>query len=296
MASKLLRDEGMCSNSQVSSPAPHSPTSPADSRPSWFHALSRLVLRLGLGRSTALMTLVVCVLAVLIAQIVITVLGRGDRFVAAASASLCSLLLTPVMGAFVLRLVFELEQTRQQLVVQATHDDLTGIYNRRHFMALVQREWERARRYKTDAAMLLLDADHFKGVNDMHGQLCGDELLRAIARAAAGSLRQADVLARFGGEELIMFLPHTDSLGALDVAERIREKVQALSVLWRGLPVGTTVSIGVAPLRPELPTLDWMIHEADTALYAAKAAGRNCVRTLPFEATRSGGVFPVDSQ
>jgi len=296
MASQLPEDQGMCSNSQVNSAAPSSTPSSADSQPNWFRGLSRLVLRLGLVRSTALMTLVVCVLAVLIVQIVITVLGRGDRLIAAASASLCSLLLTPVVGAFVLRLVFELEQTRQQLKVQATHDDLTGIYNRRHFMAVVQREWERARRYKTDAAMLLLDADHFKRVNDTHGHLCGDELLRAIAHAAAGSLRQADVLARFGGEELIVFLPHTDSLGALDVAERIREQVQALSVPWRGVQVGTTVSIGMAPLRAELPTLDWMIHEADTALYAAKAAGRNCVRTLPFEATRSGGVFPVDSQ
>jgi len=254
------------------------------------------VLRLGIGRATALMTLVVTVLAVLIAQAVISVLGRGDRFIAAASATLCSLLLTPVVGAFVLRLVFELEQTRKKLTVLATHDDLTGTYNRRHFMSVVQREWDRARRYKTDAALLLIDADHFKHVNDRHGHLCGDELLREIATACAKSLRQADVLARFGGEELIVFLPHTDSLGALDVAERMREQVQALRLDWHGASVGTTVSIGVAPLRSELPTLDWMIHEADTALYAAKGAGRNCVRTLPFEPSRSGGVFPVDSK
>jgi diguanylate cyclase (GGDEF)-like protein len=70
--------------------------------------------------------------------------------------------------------------------------------------------------------------------------------------------------------------------------------VQALSIEWNGRKVSTTVSIGVAPMRNELPSLDWMIHEADTALYAAKADGRNCVRTLPFEASRSGGAFPVN--
>ncbi len=264
----------------------------------WFRWLSRLVLRLGIVRATLALTLGVALLAVLIAQAVILVAGRGDPFIAAFSATLCSLLLTPPIGAFVLRLVFELDRTRQRLTVLATHDDLTGVHNRRHFMDVVQREWDRARRYATPAALLLIDADHFKRVNDSHGHLCGDELLRCIARIVAQQLRQADVLARFGGEELIVFLPHTDPLGALDVAERIREKVQALAVPWQASTVGTTVSIGVAPLRAELPSLDWMIHEADTALYAAKSDGRNCVRTLPFEASRSGsgGAYPVSSR
>jgi len=195
-----------------------------------------------------------------------------------------------------LRLVAELDGTRQRLAVLATHDELTGVHNRRHFMDLVQREWDRARRYNTQAALMLIDADHFKRVNDSHGHRCGDELLRCIARTVGHQLRQADALARFGGEELIVFLPHTDPLGALDVAERIREKVQALSLPWQAANVGTTVSIGVAPLRAELPTLDWMIHEAETALLAAKGDGRNCVRTLPFEASRSGGAYPVNSR
>jgi len=269
---------------------------PPASSPTWFRWLSRMVLRLGLRRATAVITVIVALSSVLISQGVITVLGRGDRALAVMSATLCSVVLTPLIGAFVLRLVFELERTRQQLTVLATHDDLTGVHNRRHFMAVVQREWDRARRYNTQAALLLIDADHFKRVNDAHGHLCGDELLRAIARVTGEQLRQADVLARFGGEELIVFLPHTDPLGALDVAERIRERVQDLSVPWRNATVGTTVSVGVAPLRAELPSLDWMIHEADTALYAAKSDGRNCVRTLPFEASRSGGAFPVSSR
>ena len=261
--------------------------------PAWFSRLSALMLRLGLRRAVLAMTGVVCVLAVLIAQAVIAVMGRGDPMVALLCAAACSLLLTPPIGAFMLHLVFELERTRQRLIVLATHDDLTGVHNRRHFMDVVQREWDRARRYETPAALLLIDADHFKRVNDKHGHLCGDELLRCIAHTVAQQLRQADVLARFGGAELVVFLPHTDPLGALDVAERIREQVQALVINWHGSAVHTTVSVGVAPLRGELPTLDWMIHEADTALYAAKADGRNCVRTLPFESRRSGDAFTV---
>ena len=296
------RGERLWSNSQVlaepSAPTPANLATPAPSEtpPATSRGLSPFVLRLGPWRATALLTALVAVLAVLIAELVISVLGRGDRWVAATSASLCSLVLTPLIGGFIVKLVFELEGARRQLTVLATHDDLTGVHNRRHFMTVVQREWLRARRYNLAAAVLLIDADHFKRINDTHGHLCGDELLRQIAHATGESLRQADVLARFGGEELIVYLPHTDSLGALDVAERIRARVQALNVAWQGALVGTTVSIGVAPLRAELPSLDWMIHEADTALYAAKADGRNCVRTLPFEPSRNGDAYSVNSR
>ena len=264
--------------------------------PGLFRWASRGVLRLGLWRSTALLTVGVWIVAVVLAQAMVSLLGEGNRFVAVVSASTLALLLTPPLGAMLLRLVFQLELARQRVGVLATHDELTGVPNRRHFMTIAQREWERSRRYGNDAALLLIDADHFKRVNDQHGHLCGDELLRRIALAAAASLRQPDVLARFGGEELAVFLPQTDPLGALDVAERIRVQVQALRVPWQGLEVGTTVSIGVAPLRQELPTLDWMIHEADTALGAAKADGRNCVRTLPFQPKRSGEAYPVNSR
>jgi diguanylate cyclase (GGDEF)-like protein len=268
----------------------------AGSEPAWFLTLSRLVVRLGPARATLAMTLVVTLASVVLAEAVLLAIGRGDRLAAALAATVCAVLITPVVGWLVLRLAFELDRARQRLAVLATHDDLTGVHNRRHFMEVVQREWDRARRYDTPAALLLIDADHFKRINDSHGHLCGDELLRCIAHTVGQQLRQADVLARFGGEELIVFLPHTDPLGALDVAERIREKVQSLAVPWQAGSVSTTVSVGVAPLRAELPSLDWMIHEADTALYAAKADGRNCVRTLPFEASRSGGAYQLNSR
>ena len=264
--------------------------------PRWLQRLTRVVLRHGLVRATVVFTLAVTLLSVGGSQLVISLLGHGNRSIAAVTAAVCCLLVAPLMGSVVLRLVFALERARQKLAVLATQDELTEINNRRHFMTLVQREWARAHRYSTDAALLLIDVDHFKRVNDAHGHLCGDELLRRIAHGIAESLRQPAVLARFGGEEFVVFLPQTDPLGALDVAERIREGVQALQLPWHGVTVGVTVSIGVAPLRPDLLSLDWSLHEADTALYAAKAAGRNCVRTVPIAANSSGDTHPVSSR
>ncbi|HKX44014.1 MAG TPA: GGDEF domain-containing protein [Burkholderiaceae bacterium] len=247
-----------------------------------FRRVSHIVLRLGRSRSLLALTAVTVLASVALAELVITVLGRGDRVIAAASATLASLVLTPLLGSLMLRLVFDLEAARQQLAELAIRDELTGISNRRHFMATIQREWDLARRHASIGTLLLIDADGFKGINDTHGHLCGDELLRVVAKVIGGSLRHVDLLARFGGEEFIVFLPHTDNFGALDVAERIRSRVQATQITWQGRQIAMTVSIGVAPIRRELPSLDWMIHEADTALYAAKTAGRNCVRTLEF--------------
>jgi diguanylate cyclase len=117
-----------------------------------------------------------------------------------------------------------------------------------------------------------------------------------MAQAVARTLRQADLFGRFGGEEFIAFLPHTDTLGALDAAERIREAVAGLSLEWRGQEIRTTVSVGVVPLEADHASLGALIADADLALYAAKDAGRNCVRTAPPQPRRSGETYPVISK
>jgi diguanylate cyclase (GGDEF)-like protein len=177
---------------------------------------------------------------------------------------------------------------RARLAVLATQDALTGVHNRRYFFEIAEREWQRCKRYGEDAALLLIDADNFKSINDLHGHLCGDKLLVAIARAVRATLRSTDLMARFGGEELVILLPHTDPLGALDVAERIRERVAGGRLDWHGEKVGITVSVGVASYGGDDRTLDALVHDADLALYAAKKAGRNCVRAAPIRPRRSG--------
>lgn len=248
-------------------------------QPAWMAALNRSVQRLGRGRALLLLCLLVWLMAVVISQLAISLLGQGNRTVGLVAATVCALGLTAPLGYVMLSLVQNLDEAHRRMTRHATLDMLTGTYNRRHFLDLVGREWARARRYDTDCAMLLLDVDHFKRVNDGFGHLCGDQLLRQIAEAAGETLRQADVLARFGGEEFIVFLPHTDPLGALDVAERIRERIEALNFSWNGHSVPISASIGVAALHKNHLTLDQLIHDADAALYSAKAAGRNCVRS-----------------
>lgn len=193
---------------------------------------SRALVQIGFVPALVLVTLVLVPVFALLAPLVVMMLGRGAPVLAAQVAALSALILVPSVGALVLRLLFQLERARARLSVLATQDALTGIHNRRYFFEIAEREWSRCRRYGEDAALLLIDADNFKAINDVYGHLCGDRLLIAIAKAVRATLRQPDLMARFGGEELIILLPHTDPLGALDVAERIRERVAGGRLEW----------------------------------------------------------------
>ena len=160
-------------------------------------------------------------------------------------------------------------------------DALTGAYTQAHFVAAADREWSRIRRHGEDAALLMIDIDHFKRLNDEHGTACGDAMLVEITRQASTTLRPYDLLSRFGGGVLVVYLPHTDPLGALDVAERIRDRVASLRLDWHGKKVKATISVGATGIGVAHAGLDAVIADAGTALREAKAAGRNCVRAAP---------------
>jgi diguanylate cyclase (GGDEF)-like protein len=162
----------------------------------------------------------------------------------------------------------------------ATIDSLTGIFNRGHFMALLAREQQRADRYGTSFAFLMLDIDHFKRVNDTYGHPVGDEALKAMAEAASKFLRPTDTIGRFGGEEFVVLLPHTDEAGAVRAAERIRESVAQVVVPAAGPEMRLTVSVG-ATTYVRKTRLDQLLAGADRALYVAKAGGRNRVCVGP---------------
>ena len=270
----------------------------SDSSPEhgWLRGFTRLVRRFGTARVNAALTAGACCVTGLVTQALLAAAGMGERWAAGAAAGIATLAVAPWLGAMLVRYAMLLDSSRSQLGVLATQDELTGVCNRRHFMAVAQREVARCRRYDTDSAVLLIDADHFRRVNDTHGHLAGDALLREMARVTSRALRQPDMLARIGGEELAVFLPHTDPLGALDVAERVREQVGSLRLVWQGRKVGTTVSIGVAALGSGHATLDALIRDADAALHEAKQAGRNCVRAAPIQPRRSGETRPVTSR
>ncbi len=170
------------------------------------------------------------------------------------------------------------KQMEQELTDQARLDDLTGMCNRRYFMKQAQREISRARRHPQPLSLLMMDLDFFKQINDRHGHLVGDAVLRHLADLCRHMLREEDILGRLGGEEFAVLLPDTDQHKALEAAERIRQSV-AESPLQQeqGPEVPFTLSIGVASLGAAIEDLEQLLGYADRALYAAKADGRNRV-------------------
>lgn len=235
------------------------------------------LLSLGLWPSVALLVFVAWVLAALITVAVIGLLGQGSWRLGLFIATVCVGVSAPPVVYAILRLVFRLERLRQRLQVLAITDDLTGCYNRRHFWERSEQEWARAQRHGLPLAVLLIDVDDFKRINDAYGHHAGDLMLQALARACDASLRSTDVLARYGGEELAVLLPQTGLSGALAMAERVRVALQQVRIDWQGQRVGATVSVGVAAMHASHADLKAMIHDADVALYEAKRAGRNRV-------------------
>lgn len=171
-----------------------------------------------------------------------------------------------------LQLVLERERRN------ARTDELTGLSNRRHFFELADEVFAIADRYGTPLSVLLLDVDKFKKFNDRYGHQAGDKALETIAHTAREHLRHSDVVARYGGEEFVMVLPNTDLTGARVLAETVRERIASARIPVDGPSTRVTVSIGVAERRPGDKVVEDVVRRADNALYAAKAAGRNCTR------------------
>jgi diguanylate cyclase (GGDEF)-like protein len=251
--------------------------------PRWMRRCTALALRLGFMPSLAGLSLLLVLGVLGLTQAAVLMIGQGPRPLALLVAGSMALVMSPFLAAWLLRLMFQLDAARQRHTVNATKDDLTGAHNRRHFMQVVEREWARCRRYAEDGAMLLIDADQFKSLKISHGSACCDALLRDLTRVVTQSLRQPDLLARYGAEALVVYLPNTDPMGALDVAERIRERVAGHTLRWQSGGVSSTVSIGVASVGATHVTLDSLVQDALAALQSAKDAGRNCVRAAPIQ-------------
>jgi diguanylate cyclase (GGDEF)-like protein len=164
----------------------------------------------------------------------------------------------------------------EQLELLSSMDPLSGLYSRRFFFELLERERSTALREGSPLCALMIDIDHFKRVNDAHGHRVGDEVIRRVGLVIAGTTRKSDVCGRIGGEELALLLPRTRWRKALEVAERIRGAIELLSFTGRDGDFGVTVSIGVAVWNGSETDLE-LLERADSALYRAKSAGRNRV-------------------
>lgn len=166
-----------------------------------------------------------------------------------------------------------LKQQRDQLISMATHDQLTGLYNRHYLFHSAQKKIARSIRYKTPMSLVIMDVDHFKMINDQHGHPIGDAVLKSIASVLTKQSRKEDIVARFGGEEFIILFDHVDIDRAQKKAEELRQSIEQSNP--EGLSV--TMSFGLVELKTENDHIDELIKLADEALYQAKEAGRNQV-------------------
>jgi diguanylate cyclase (GGDEF)-like protein len=171
---------------------------------------------------------------------------------------------------------------QRKLVEGALQDPLTGLYNRRMLEERLDSELASARRHDRLVAILMVDIDRFKAVNDQHGHLAGDETLRMVARTLRATVRQEDFVARFGGEEFVVIAPETGLEGARQLGERIRHAVERSRCVWQDHELSVTVSVGVTvSLLPAefvpAETARHLVDVADRALYRAKDEGRNRV-------------------
>ena len=183
----------------------------------------------------------------------------------------------------VLRDVTERRMTSDELRRLLTTDHLTGAANRSRLFEAGTAEVARWKRDARPLSVIMMDADHFKRINDTFGHAAGDVVLRALVSRCQSILRSIDVLARFGGEEFVIMLPGTDSCGAVELAERMRKAIADSPMVLNGEPASITVSLGCASMGDEVTTLESLLKAADIALYRAKQLGRNrtCLHENP---------------
>ncbi len=194
-------------------------------------------------------------------------------------------LISPIASYSNVSMAYRLQQANRRLKQLSETDPLTNTINRRRFMEVAEQQLALARRHCYPTSLLLLDIDHFKQVNDKYGHATGDRALVEITNVMRSALRESDTLARFGGEEFVVLLPHTAREGALAVAERVRQSAHQHQIQAEEQSLSVTISIGGVTCETSTTALDKLISRADELLYQAKQAGRDrsMVEAIPAE-------------
>jgi diguanylate cyclase (GGDEF)-like protein len=270
-------------------------------------AISSARIILGFGVITALIGLALAVaISRRVARPIIAITQEADRIgrasgptmLARQSGSVEVVQLTRALRSLLRRIGFAEERTREaelrasenalqfkddlvKLQKMADTDYLTGLMNRRAFLAVAEDTVEFCRRYRRGMATLMIDIDHFKKINDVHGHAAGDDAIKRIAEIINQSIRSTDKAARFGGEEFVVLLREIDQETALRLAERIRDSIERATITHGETSFAATVSIGVAINADGDRDVQDMIERADQGLYIAKKSGRNRTMLMP---------------
>ena len=165
----------------------------------------------------------------------------------------------------------------KKLIEMNTRDELTGAFNRRYLSTVINYEFERSIRYNRPSCLIMIDLDFFKKINDNYGHQAGDFVLKTVAQIFNSTIRNIDILTRYGGEEFCCLLPETSIENAILVAERLRKRIEDYEFNFDNKVIKITMSCGVTEVTESIPDVDTLIKNADEALYKAKANGRNQV-------------------
>ena len=169
---------------------------------------------------------------------------------------------------------------RLELSLKAATDGLTGLYNHDYFQSMLQQELLQSQRQLRNLSVIMIDIDHFKKFNDKWGHQVGDLVLKKVARSIQATCRESDIVARYGGEEMVVILPETNPQMAVKVAERIRKQIENVPIQFDNQNLNVTASLGVSSLSAEVKDKEILIKKADAALYNSKDRGRNQVTLL----------------
>ena len=235
----------------------------------------KILRRYGISITTIGLTLISILLSVGITLCVNWLLRGGALGVGWIIAILAPAIIAPIMSSQILRVLSHLDQAEEKLRTLSDTDELTQTYNRRYFMRFGEQEIKRAQRYGEAFSIALLDLDNFKQINDNYGHLMGDRVLRKLSGLLREQIRQADVFARYGGDEFIFLFPQTNRQQTQIWAERILERFTGTSIDLEGVQVQPLFSIGVATFDSTMGNLDDLLKQADFALYQAKKSGGN---------------------
>lgn len=241
--------------------------------------MKNILYKVGRVRLVLIITLTALAMAVGLNYFFQSVQEVNFSYTSLIRAVLIPIVIAPVISWYLVGLflrVIELEQTMKQW---AMFDQLTGLLNRRAFLHRAEQEYKLAKRHKEQFAILVLDLDHFKTINDQYGHKAGDLILKDFGKLVMSNIRQSDICGRIGGEEFGFILPKTNLQQGRLFAEKLLKTIENRMVNFEGKNIQYTASIGITISYPENDfKINNLLHHADRALYQAKSAGRNCYR------------------